>query len=153
MWMEECRMCKQAYLIHCAAASCSTESCARTWNRCGGFLRENGGRSRLDRRCCDPDSHCVQFSAAYAQCRPKKRVIPQFWSGEVLECGACSHHDVGHRFEITDGGTSMHSKSSKLPLCGCRSHHGCAASTGHGKGWCLWSSNWCMLWELSMLFS
>lgn len=72
----------------CLAAPCS-QFCAAKWNKCGGYRKdESGERVRMDRRCCDPNFHCVQRRDGFAQCRPKKRGIPATWEGSVLECEA-----------------------------------------------------------------
>eukprot|EP00892_Ulva_mutabilis_P000546 jgi/Ulvmu1/10492/UM064_0029.1 len=129
------------------AGKCTEEKCAKNWNRCGGFLRsDNAERAeRLDLRCCDPDFHCVSYSSHYAQCRPKKRITPRSWDGEVLTCEASSATQlpqVAHK----DGacGPQIASCAGLYPCCsadgkcGCTMKHcgdGCKAGFGKCISW------------------
>lgn len=53
----------------------NTDSCARTYKRCGGS----------NNRCCNSvRDHCVKKNSRYSACRPKERSIPTSWDGTII---------------------------------------------------------------------
>jgi hypothetical protein len=81
---------------HHAAGPC-TKSCSMDWNKCGGYIKTDDASMRMDARCCDPESHCVQEADGYAECRPKTRPVPDAWEGIILECGMIIYKQVLRR--------------------------------------------------------